>query len=130
MKEELLPQVDEQSGKVPPHAMSIWIEGGVIHLGFTNPKGYTHVSELQPERLGITKTPTGSPISSQTGWHVLLETLRHRERLGRAPRMDEHGPNVTRHQLELAVKNFGGTVKVVGRKRDAVGELKLEDLDL
>lgn len=44
--------------------------------------------------------------------------------------MDEHGPNVTRHQLEQAVKAYGGKVQVVGRKREAVGGLSLEDLDL
>lgn len=123
-------QLDELSGKVPPHAMSIWVEGGTIHLGFTGSTGYTHVSSIPSERLDISKTPTGSPVSTQTGWYVLLETLRHRERLGRAPRMDEHGPNVTRHQLEQAVKAYGGKVQVVGRKREAVGGLSLEDLDL
>ncbi len=107
----------EFSYPLPAHAASIWIAGDTLFLAFpsTDPGVRGHTTQLK--------------INENT-MLTLIHVLRSRARSHHE--IERLGTTAcpTQYNLDAIMKSFGGTVKVVGKKRSADNDITLEDLDL
>jgi len=70
--------------RAPDHAISIWIEGDVIHLCLPPKSGERqHFLELPQAKCSIETNDFGQPLTRQRGWLILIDILRQREKSGR-----------------------------------------------